>query len=337
MKLSTAVPAVLLALITKNAGQAEKAIRADLTIATHDEDPLLQEVVEYALLGGGKRLRYFLITVCAQLCGGGEEQNLRLLAVAFEYLHAATLIHDDIIDHADIRRGKASVVHKYGTAATLLAGDWLHARSMRLIGSLAGENALDVFCTATADMVDGEFLQMRHAENLVVTEEQYFTIIAKKTAGLIRAACTVGALYGQGDMEQINSLRLYGEKIGLAFQVVDDLLDYLGDEQTTGKKIGNDFAEGKMTLPLIHALSHATSEDKETLLHYFANDRSQGQTFVCVQTILEKSGSFAFCRQRAKTDIEQALSALSCFTEKQQQQNLLVLQQLAGYILSRDR
>jgi octaprenyl-diphosphate synthase len=337
MKPFAAEPADLLRLIRENAEHAEKVIRADLAQATQDGDPLLQEILEYALLGGGKRLRYFLTVICAQLCAGKDKQNLSLLAAAFEYLHTATLIHDDVIDHAANRRGKASVVRRYGMTAAILSGDWLHARSMHLIGSLAGPAALDIFCTTTAEIVDGEFLQMRHVEDLNVLEHQYFAIIARKTAGLIRAACAIGALYGQGNAEQIHAVSVYGEKIGLAFQLVDDLLDYIGNEQTTGKKTGNDFLEGKITLPLIHALNHATIQDKESFLRCFKGDRSQAQHFIAVQKLLEKSGSFVYCRQQAATEIDQALSALSCFTHEQEQQHRILLQQLAGYVLRRDR
>ena len=338
MKSSPAEPADLFARIAENAVQSENALRSDLAAALRDSDPLLQEVLEYALLGGGKRLRSFLTTICAQLCGGGEMEPLQFVAAAFEYLHTATLIHDDVIDHAASRRGQASVVRRYGMTAAILAGDWLHARSMRLIGSLAGAQALKVFCTATADMVDGEFLQMRHAEDMAMTEEQYLTVIKKKTARLIRAACAVGALHGQGSPEQVAALALYGEKIGIAFQIADDLLDYLGDEQQTGKQAGNDFVEGKMTLPLLHALRHATTQDRELLRRSLADDqRRQSHIFAAVRSVLVQSGSFVYCRKRAEEEIEEGLAALTCFHQQEEQQaDIAVLRDLADYVLSRN-
>jgi octaprenyl-diphosphate synthase len=336
MKPSTAEHADFFTLIAANAVQTENVMRADLAAAPADSDPLLHEVLEYALLGGGKRLRSFLTAVCARLCGGGEKK-ISLLAAAFEYLHTATLIHDDVIDHAADRRGKASVVRKYGMTAAILAGDWLHARSMRLIGSLAGAEALEIFCTATADMVDGEFLQMRHAENLAVTEEQYFSVIKKKTAGLIRAACAVGALHGQGSPEQVAALALYGEKIGLAFQIADDLLDYLGEEEQTGKETGNDFAEGKMTLPLIHAFRHAAPQDKELLRRSVAaGQRRSADTFAAVRSILAQNSSFVYCRSRAEEEMQTGLSALSCFTRQEQEKDIAALRSLADYVLNRE-
>ena len=336
MKSSPAEHAHFFALIAANTVQAEEVMRTDLAAALADSDLLLHEVLEYALLGGGKRLRSFLTTVCARLCGGGDE-NISLLSVAFEYLHTATLIHDDVIDHATSRRGKASVVRSYGLTAAILAGDWLHARSMHLIGSLAGEQALEVFCTATADMVDGEFLQMRHVENLAMTEAQYLSVIKKKTAGLIRAACAVGALHGQGSLEQVAALALYGEKIGIAFQIADDLLDYLGEEEQTGKATGNDFIEGKITLPLIHSLRQATVYDRELLHHSLADGRWQAETFAAVSSILAQNGSFAYCRGRAEEEMEQGITALACFTRAELQEDIAALHSLAGYVLNRER
>ena len=325
--------AALLRLIADNAAQAEEVMRTDLAAALSGSDPLLHEVLEYALLGGGKRLRSFLTTICARLGGGAEK--ISLLAAAFEYLHTATLIHDDVIDHAASRRGKASVVREYGMTAAILAGDWLHARSMRLIG-FAGAQTLEVFCAATADMVDGEFLQMRHADNLAMTEEGYLAVIKRKTAGLIRAACAVGALHGQGSPEQVAALALYGEKIGLAFQIADDLLDYLGKEEQTGKATGNDFAEGKMTLPLIHALRHAAPQDRELLRRSLA-DTQQSGAFAAVRSILAANGSFAYCRSRAEEEMEAGLAALSCFTRQEQQEDIAALRWLADYVLNRER
>jgi octaprenyl-diphosphate synthase len=336
MKPSAAETAALFALIADNAAHAEESMRSDLAAMLRGSDPLLAEVLNYALLGGGKRLRPLLTAISSRLCGKGDGQKLRLLAAAFEYLHTATLLHDDVLDHAENRRGRKSVVSQYGTAAAILAGDWLHARSMHLIGALAGPQALEVFCAATAGMVDGEFLQMRCVADSTVTEAHYLAVISKKTAGLISAACAVGALHGQGNSEQLAALTLYGEKIGLSFQIADDLLDYLGDEQTTGKKVGNDFAEGKMTLPLIHALSRAEGQDKAELLRSIQGDRHSAAC-VIVRQVMDKLGSFLYCRQRAKEEMATGLAALSCFTEASQQENVAILRRLAHYVLSRDR
>lgn len=327
---------VLIEYIQRHAERTEEAMLLDLESALVKNDPFLIQVLRHALFQGGKRLRPVLVVLSARLCGRDDDE-LYLLAAAFEYLHTATLIHDDVIDHAVNRRGKESVVKKYGTAAAILAGDWLHARSMYLIGKLAGQQGLDVFCAATQSMVDGEFLQLRYAANPAVTEEQYLSVILRKTAGLISATCEIGALYGNADPEQQNALARYGRKIGRAFQIIDDLLDYLGDEQATGKLAGNDFIEGKMTLPLIHALAHASDADKASLIQEIESTDRDSAGCARARQLMHAAGSFAFSRQRACQEIEQALATLSCFESNQHRESLTVLKQLAGYILRRDR
>jgi octaprenyl-diphosphate synthase len=327
-------PAPLFAGIQKNSGLVEQSMRADLDQALADNDPLLIEVLHYALLNGGKRLRPVLAILSSRLCSR-DDHPLYLLATAFEYLHVATLIHDDVIDHADNRRGQQSVVKKFGIAAAILAGDWLHARSMHLIGTLAGQQGLDIFCKATTAMVDGEFLQLRYLADPTVSEEQYFSVIFRKTASLISSTCEIGALFAQGSAEQVAALAEYGKRIGIAFQIIDDLLDYLGDEAATGKKVGNDFVEGKLTLPLIHALTAAP--DNIRLQQAIRGDRQDSKAYTMVKQQMEELESFQFSRQRAVLEVEQGVAALACFDRKQHGESLAILDGLAQYILRRDR
>ncbi len=311
-------------------------MRADLELALDGNDPLLIEVLQYSLLTGGKRVRPMLAIVSSRLCGR-DDDDLYLLAAAFEYLHVATLIHDDVIDHAQQRRGVDAVGEKYGTAAAILAGDWLHARSMHLIGSLAGQPGLDIFCNATTAMVDGEFLQLRHVADTAVSENEYFAVILRKTAQLISSTCAIGALFGGGTEQQIAALSAYGEQIGIAFQIVDDLLDYLGDAETTGKKVGNDFVEGKLTLPLIHALNQAGDKDRNTLLECIQGDRNQADACKTAKQLMIDLDSFVFTRQRAEMEVRLGLNALDLFDPEQHAESLAVLKGLAGYILNRDK
>ncbi|CAK8725214.1 octaprenyl-diphosphate synthase [Candidatus Electrothrix aarhusensis] len=342
MKEEKTVPAVedtafLIEFIQQHAERTEEAMLIDLESALAENDPLLLEVLKYSLLKGGKRLRPVLAILSSRLCGRDDDDNLYLLAATFEYLHAGSLIHDDVIDHAENRRGKESVVKKYGIAAAILAGDWLHARCMYLVGTLAGQKGLDIVCNATQYMVDGEFLQLRYSANTTVTEEQYFAVVLRKTAGLISATCEIGALYGNAHPEQQRSLACYGEKIGIAFQIIDDLLDYLGDEEVTGKVVGNDFIEGKMTLPLIHALAHASGSDKAELIKAVENTNRDSAGCARARQLMHAADSFAFSRQRACQETEKGIAALSCFDNRQHRESLTILEQLAGYILRRDR
>lgn len=334
--------AFLLAFIQQQAARTEEAMRLDLESSLSGQDKMLREALHYALLQGGKRLRPVLAILSSRLCGR-DDDKLYLLAAAFEYLHAGSLIHDDVIDHAENRRGKASLIKKYGMTAAILTGDWLHARSMHLIGSLAGQEGLDTVCHATRAMVDGEFLQLRYAADPAVTEEQYFSVVLRKTAGLIRSTCAIAALFGHADCEQQHALAQYGEKIGIAFQIVDDLLDYLGDEQATGKMVGNDFIEGKMTLPLIHVLAHTAGDQRAVLVQALERTPRDKDGCGMARQLMHAAESFTFSQQRACLEVEQGLAALSCFKKKtqsatrMQQESLMILEQLAYYILRRDR
>lgn len=311
-------------------------MRRDLATALDGNDPLLIETLEYALLGGGKRVRPMLVGLGSRLCGVDNE-SLRLLGAAFEYLHVATLVHDDVIDEARERRGRESLVSAYGMTAAILTGDWLHARSMHLVAQTAGPQGLEVFCRATAGMVDGEYLQLRFMNNADITEKQYFSVITRKTAQLIESACEVAAIFAGATPEQTSALAAYGLKLGLAFQIVDDLLDYLGDAASTGKKIGQDFIEGKTTLPLIRALRDGDSSTGQQLRELIDNREQRAANFNRARQLIEANNGFATARARANELLDEAIAALDIFTAKNAQQSRNLLSGLALYILARDK
>jgi octaprenyl-diphosphate synthase len=323
--------------VTREAASIEAAMRGDLSEALLDNDPLLVEVIEYALFGGGKRIRPLLAVLAARICGLEDEGAVYRLAAAFEYLHVATLVHDDVIDNARERRGRPSVGKKYGMAAAILAGDWLHARSMSLVGLYGGQEGLNIFCRSTAGMVDGEFLQLRFAADCQVTEEQYFAVIHRKTALLIESTCEIGALFAWADEKQRRALAMYGHKLGKAFQVVDDLLDYLGDAARTGKKVGNDFVEGKVTLPLIRALEAAAAQDREAIVKLFSGDRTDQQACAALSQLVEKNHGFESAGETAEALVHDAVAALEVFSETGDPECLAMLTGLAWYVLGRDR
>lgn len=322
--------------VAREASLIEEAMRGDLAEVLKDNDPLLVEVIEYALFGGGKRIRPLLAVLAARICGL-QDASIYRLAVAFEYLHVATLVHDDVIDNARERRGCPSVGTEYGMASAILAGDWLHARSMYLVGRYGGQEALDVFCRSTVGMVDGEFLQLRFAADCQATEAQYFDVIHRKTALLIESTCEIGALFGGADDIQCRALSLYGHKLGKAFQVVDDLLDYTGDTSNTGKKTGNDFVEGKVTLPIIRALKIADHKDRETIVDLFSEDRTAPKSYGALVALIEKNRGFESSRETAQFLVQEAVAALDVFSANDDPESLAMLTGLAGYVLSRDR
>ena len=324
----------LLELIEEDRIKLDQIMSTDIDELAKSHDSQLIDILRFGLLGGGKRFRPLLALVSSRLVGRPGEE-IYSLAIAFEYLHAATLFHDDVIDQAEQRRGKPSIYAKYGVEAAILAGDFLHARAMEIIGSLGGIDCLKVFCRATTAMVDGEFLQLANARNYNQSEEDYYRTIEGKTALLISAATEIGAIHGGGDNGTREALRQYGRNLGFGFQIVDDLLDYQGNTKKTGKAIGNDLDEGKMTLPLIIAMEHADPEDKTLLLEILQKKKLRRQSFQQVCELIEKCDGFAKTRRKAEEFIATALIHLDVFQEKSR--DLKILKGLAQYVLSRDK
>lgn len=323
----------ILEAIKQEAQIVNEVIAKDIAKLRESMEPFLCDILEYGLLTGGKRVRPLLCLLASRLCGRRDEQSYQL-AIAFEYLHAATLFHDDIIDGADQRRGKDSVVKKYGISAAILAGDFLHARSMKLVGTIAGADALASFCTATSAMVDGEFLQLRNAKEYNLSELDYYRAVMGKTGVLIAASCEVGAISGAGTNEEIEALRNYGEKLGAAFQIIDDLLDYQGDSVKTGKAVGNDLIEGKMTLPLILAETKADEVDQKRFAEIWQDDSLRAESFTEVYTLIEKYDGFTLARQQAEQEVQNACLGLSVIGKSDSiEKNILI--GLSHYVLAR--
>ncbi len=314
----------------------DQYIRRDLAVLEPESDDLLYQVLEYGLLNGGKRIRPLLVVLSARLCGYRGEDVYKL-GCAFEYLHAATLFHDDIIDNSDIRRGSPSVCKKFGTVAAILAGDFLHALAMEIVGKYCGGNGLEIFCNATRGMVDGEFMQLRNADKHNLSELDYHDAIMGKTGLLIAAACEVGAIYGGGDTKSISALREYGVHLGCAFQIIDDLLDYQGDPAITGKAVGNDFLEGKMTLPLILTINDAEKQDRSRLVSLLKKRKTEKDSFTEVYNIITRCQGFEKAKNKATTAVDNALNALSIFEKRDALAERSVLEGLAHYILVRKK
>ena len=323
-------------LIAEEAARIDLVMRQDIDELAEGFDPLLMEILEYGLFAGGKRIRPFLATAASRLCGCSDE-GLYRLATAFEYLHAATLIHDDVIDNAAERRGSPSVFKRFGLAEAILAGDFLHAHSMHLVSRYGGPEALSIFCRATAAMVDGEYRQLRNAENLEQTEADYFTVVRGKTALLIGAACEIGGLYAGGGEALRTGLKTFGINLGCAFQIIDDLLDYQGDTASTGKSTGNDLAEGKMTLPLVYTLQRADDNDRRRLLSILADRRQRGLALAEVTEMISRYRGFSDAASKAEQIIAQAMAALPEVDTPNGRQERLVLQMVCDYVLKRDR
>ena len=323
-------------LIIEEAAKIDEIMRQDIDELAAELDPLLIEILHHGLFSGGKRIRPFLTTSAGRLCECTDEGIYRL-ATAFEYLHAATLIHDDVIDKASERRGAATVVSRFGLAEAILAGDFLHAHSMQIISRFGGPQALRVFCRATTAMVDGEYRQLRNATNFDQSETDYFAVIRGKTALLIGAACEIGGLYGGADDEVCSRLQTFGINLGCAFQIVDDLLDYCGETDKTGKVTGNDLVEGKMTLPVIYALKRAADEDRQALLSIFTDRKGRGDRLAEASELIERYQGFSAARKKAETLIDKAVAALPVIETQESLKEREILKLLCLYVLNRDK
>jgi len=326
----------LLSTIKEEAILIDKQMRVDLSGLQPTIDALLSEVLEYGLFNGGKRIRPLLVVLASRLCGNSGSEIYRL-ACAFEYLHAATLFHDDIIDRSDTRRGTPTVNMEFGSTVAILAGDFLHAYAMSLVGRFSGEAGLNVFCKATAGMVDGEFMQLRNSGDYDLSEQDYHDVIMGKTGLLISASCEIGAMYGGGNKEQIFALQSYGENLGCAFQIIDDLLDYQGDSAKTGKTVGNDLVEGKMTLPLIAALNLADSHEKERVVAILADAGKREKYIVEICHFIERYNGFDIAKKKAESAVVTACKALEIFAEGSTHFEKKLLEGLAQFVLTREK
>ena len=259
--------------------------------------PLIAEVGRHILLSGGKRIRPLLFLLSARLCGcRGPE--LADYSTIFEYLHAATLLHDDVVDAAAVRRGRTTANTIWGNQAVILVGDFLLSKALSLAVTTNHLKVLKVLAHTTTFMAEGEVLQLLHTGNLKITEAEYFEVVHRKTAVLMAAACRVGAILGDSPPEMEEALAQYGLNLGITFQVVDDILDYTGDATEMGKPIGHDLQEGRITLPLIHALAQADPHDRELLLDLAGNlEADKGPE---LRRLLEKYGSLDYARSLAR-------------------------------------
>ncbi|GAA0693438.1 polyprenyl synthetase family protein [Dyella marensis] len=227
---------------------------------------LINQIADHIIAGGGKRLRPMLHVLAAGAAGYGGEQHIKLAAV-IEFIHTSTLLHDDVVDESDLRRGRKTANAVWGNAASVLVGDFLYSRSFQLMVELDDMRVMRILADTTNTIAEGEVLQLLNIGNADVDEAAYLAVIERKTAVLFAAATELGGVLGGLPEDQIAALRRYGMELGYAFQIADDLLDYVSDADTLGKNIGDDLAEGKPTLPLIYAMQKADPEQVQSLRH----------------------------------------------------------------------
>jgi octaprenyl-diphosphate synthase len=293
--------------------------------------PLVEKIAHHIVEGGGKRLRPLLVLLAANAAGYKGEQHIPLAAV-IEFIHTATLLHDDVVDNSELRRGNATANAQWGNAPSVLVGDFLYSRSFQIMVEIGRMEIMQVISHATTIIAEGEVLQLLNQRNPDTSEESYLQVILGKTAMLFEAATEVGAILADSSAEDREALRLYGRHLGIAFQIVDDLLDYLSDSETMGKNVGDDLAEGKATLPLIHAMRVGSDEDRDLIRN--AIRKGGLDDLSPVLEIVQRNGSIDYSRQKATEEIDKAKNAIAALPDTSFKETL---NQIADLAIARTR
>lgn len=296
----------------------------------HSGVALVRQVADYIIGGGGKRLRPALVILSARACGYGGPHQHQLAAVV-EFIHTATLLHDDVVDDSGMRRGRATANAAYGNAAPVLVGDFLYSRAFQMMVEVRNMRVMEVLADATNTIAEGEVMQLLQVRNAEVREEDYLHVIRSKTAKLFEAAGRLGGILGDVPPPLEAALAGYGMHLGIAFQLIDDLLDYAGNQAQTGKNVGDDLAEGKMTLPLLYAMRNATAS-QSALIRDAVVGEGRGD-LAAVMEAVRRSGALDYTRERAEAAARQAGEAISMLPNSKYKDCLL---ELASFAVARD-
>jgi octaprenyl-diphosphate synthase len=283
-------------------------IRARLKSAV----PLVDQVAEHIIAGGGKRLRPLLCVLAGRACGIESDKHIE--AAAFiEFVHTATLLHDDVVDGSQKRRGRATANNIFGNQASVLVGDFVYSRAFQMMATVGSQRVMEIMSDATNVIAEGEVLQLMNAHDPETTEQRYLEVIYRKTGRLFEAGAEVAAVLAGAPAAQQAALARYGKHLGIAYQLVDDVLDYKSDPATRGKNLGDDLAEGKPTLPLLHALRHGNDEQR-ALIRLAIEQGGLAQLGPIVEAI-EATGGLDYAAGFAKAETVQALAALEALPD----------------------
>lgn len=285
-----------------------KALDAVIRDRLYSDVVLIRQVAEYIIGSGGKRLRPAMVLFTAGAAGYQGSYHRELAAVV-EFIHTATLLHDDVVDESELRRGNKTANALFGNAASVLVGDFLYSRAFQMMVGTDNMKVMRVLADATNVIAEGEVLQLLNCHNADVEIEDYLRVIRYKTAKLFEAAARLGGILGGVNQELEDSLAAFGMHIGTAFQLIDDVLDYSGEEADTGKHIGDDLAEGKPTLPLIHVMQHGTPEQAACVRKAIENGGRDD--FAVVLSAIRESGAIEATRKVAEEEAQLALNALN--------------------------
>ncbi len=287
---------------------------------------LIEEVAQYSLFGNGKRLRPLFFVLSCELCNYTDGDRYTLSTV-FEVLHAASLLHDDVIDNATIRRGKESANKVWGNPAAILVGDFLFSKFSHMVVEKRHIELLKILADTATRMTEGQVLELVNTHNWGLSRREYMGIITAKTAALISAACAGGGIVAGADEDDIQSLKDFGLNMGIAFQIIDDVFDYTATVETTGKPTGSDLREGKITLPLIYALTCLTPQEREQLEELFKKGQASEKDYLEVTELVRSNGAVARCRYDAQQHVDRAATFLRLFPDSPIKDYLLKLNQ----------
>jgi len=324
------------ALVRPDLAAVDGAIRAGLKSIV----PLVDQVAEHSIAGGGKRLRPLLVVLAGRACGAAAvpaadgsgartgTPPAHIQAAAFiEFIHTATLLHDDVVDMSALRRGRDTANEVFGNQASVLVGDFVYSRAFQMMAAARSQRVIEIMAEATNVIAEGEVLQLMNARDPGTTEQRYLEVIHRKTARLFQAGAEVAAVVSGAPSEVQQALKRYGQHLGTAYQLVDDVLDYQSDPETRGKNLGDDLAEGKPTLPLIHALRECDEATRAVIRA--AIEHGGREQLGAILHAIESTGGLKYTARLARTEAEQALAALGALPESPFRDGLAMLARFA--------
>jgi octaprenyl-diphosphate synthase len=300
-------------LVAEDLVAVDRVIRRRLDSAV----PLVSSVAEHIVAGGGKRLRPLIVLLSAHAAAAPRPlpgSHHHEAAAFIEFIHTATLLHDDVVDHSSLRRGRETANALFGNEASVLVGDFVYSRAFQMMAAIGVQRVMEIMSDATNVIAEGEVLQLMNAQDPDTTEERYLEVIHRKTAKLFEAGAEVAGVLSGADKEVQAALAIYGRHLGAAFQLIDDVLDYRSDPTSRGKNLGEDLAEGKMTLPLIHALRQAAGAERElirTAITDAGGEDAPEPDFARIIGCIDATGGIEYTRERALAESRAAVAALA--------------------------
>ncbi|MCA6220613.1 MULTISPECIES: octaprenyl diphosphate synthase [Photorhabdus] len=308
------------------------AVNETILSQLNSDVTLINQLGYYIISGGGKRIRPIIAILASRALGYQGDKHITVAAL-IEFIHTATLLHDDVVDESDMRRGKATANAMFGNAASVLVGDFIYTRSFQMMTALNSMRVLKLMSEATNVIAEGEVLQLMNCNDPNISEDDYMRVIYSKTARLFEVAAHSSAILSNATPEQEMALQNYGRYLGTAFQLIDDLLDYNADSDTLGKNTGDDLNEGKPTLPLLHAMNHGTPEQSALIRE--AIEKGNGRHLLeTVLTTMKQCGSLEYTRKRAEEEADKAIAALQALENSPYKQALVGLAHIAVQRLS---